>query len=83
MLRSRFAMSVSPDGQAVDAPPAALRLLTGAGLAALVLVLGEVAKLSAVACFDLRIDQHIAAHDRTAALTTVAKAVSVAGGDTR
>jgi undecaprenyl-diphosphatase len=44
-----------------------------------VLLLGVVAKLGPVARLDLRIDQHIAARDRTAALTTAAKAVTILG----
>ncbi|MGH3277551.1 MAG: phosphatase PAP2 family protein [Trebonia sp.] len=49
------------------------KLLTGIGLCVLVLVLGEVVKSGAVSRWDLRIDQHIAAHDRTSALTSLAK----------
>ncbi len=52
------------------------RLLAGAGLAIFVLVLGMIAKTSPVAGFDLRVDEHIAAHDRTSGLTTLAKAVT-------
>ena len=49
------------------------KLLTGIGLCVLVLVLGVVAKLGPVARLDLRADRHIALHDRTSALTAVAK----------
>jgi membrane-associated phospholipid phosphatase len=49
------------------------RLLSGAGLCVLVLLLGELAKAGPVARLDLRADQHIAAHDRTGALTALAK----------
>ncbi len=69
-----------PGGQA-RVPPDAGRggrtglglLLTGIGLCVAALVFGEVAKSGAVARFDLRIDQHIAAHDRTSTLTSLAK----------
>jgi undecaprenyl-diphosphatase len=40
------------------------------------LVLGVVAKTRPVASFDLRVDEHIAAHDRTSALTALARAAS-------
>jgi membrane-associated phospholipid phosphatase len=40
------------------------------------LLLGLVAKTSPVATLDLRVDQHIAAHDRTSALTALARAAS-------
>jgi undecaprenyl-diphosphatase len=40
------------------------------------LVLGLIAKTGPVASFDLRADQHIAAHDRTSALTGLARAAS-------
>jgi membrane-associated phospholipid phosphatase len=56
-----------------------IRVLAGAGIYVLMLLLGVVAKLGPVARLDLKADQHIAAHDRTAALTTVAKTVSVIG----
>ena len=52
------------------------RLLAGVGLALLVLLLGLVAKTGPVARLDLQADQHIAAHDRTSALTTLARAAS-------
>jgi undecaprenyl-diphosphatase len=52
------------------------RLLAGVGLAVLMLLLGVVAKAGPVAIFDLRLDQHIAAHDRTGALTGLARAAS-------
>jgi membrane-associated phospholipid phosphatase len=55
------------------------RLLAGAGLCVLVLLLGLVAKAGPVARLDLRADQHIAAHDRTGALTTLAKAATAIG----
>src|SRR5450755_834779 len=53
-----------------------LRLLIGVGLAVAVLVLGAVAKTGPVARLDLRVDEHIAAHDRTSVLTALAKAAS-------
>ena len=52
-------------------------LLVGIGLAIVVLVLGAVAKTGPVASFDLRVDEHIAAHDRTSVLTSLAKAVTI------
>jgi membrane-associated phospholipid phosphatase len=48
------------------------RLLAGAGLGVLVLLLGELAKAGPVARLDLRADQSIA-RDRTGALTSLAK----------
>jgi membrane-associated phospholipid phosphatase len=53
--------------------PGTGRLLAGAGLCVLVLLLGELAKAGPVARLGLRADQHIAAHDRTGALTTLAR----------
>jgi len=49
------------------------RLFTGIGLCAGVLLLGFVAKLGPVARLDLRVDRHVAAHDRTPELTALAK----------
>lgn len=54
-------------------------LLTGIGLCVLVFVLGAVARLGPVARMDLRLDQHIAVHDRTGALTPVAKFFTTIG----
>jgi membrane-associated phospholipid phosphatase len=48
------------------------RLLAGAGLCVLMLLLGELAKAGPVASLDLRADEHIA-RDRTGALTALAK----------
>jgi membrane-associated phospholipid phosphatase len=71
-----------PPGQETAAPaggiaagghPGRGRLLTGLGLCVAVLVLGEVAKSGPVARLDLRAVEHIAAHDRTSALTSLAK----------
>jgi undecaprenyl-diphosphatase len=45
----------------------------------LVLLLGALAKTGPVARWDLRADQHIAAHDRSGALTTLAKLASDIG----
>ncbi|MGH3262291.1 MAG: phosphatase PAP2 family protein [Trebonia sp.] len=53
--------------------PGLVQLLIGVGLCVLVLLLGVLAKVGAVARFDLRIDQHVAAHDRSGALTSIAK----------
>jgi undecaprenyl-diphosphatase len=55
------------------------RLLAGAGLCVLVLLLGELAKAGPVARWDLRADEHIAAHDRSGALTALAKLASDIG----
>jgi len=49
------------------------KLLIGIGLCVAVVLLGELAKAGPVARLDLRIDEHIAAHDRTSALTSLAK----------
>ena len=86
MPRARYA---SPDNQATQlysslppgrdpgAPrPGLARLLAGAGLCVLVLLLGALAKTGPVARLDLRADEHIAAHDRTGMLTALAKAVT-------
>jgi undecaprenyl-diphosphatase len=48
-------------------------LLAGAGLCVLVLLLGELAKAGPVARLDLRADHEHIAHDRTGALTSLAK----------
>jgi membrane-associated phospholipid phosphatase len=53
--------------------PGLSRLLTGIGLCVVALLFGELVKSGPVARFDLRVDQHIAAHDRTSALTSLAK----------
>jgi membrane-associated phospholipid phosphatase len=59
------------------------RLLSGVGLAVIMLILGVVAKTGPVARFDLSVDQHIAAHDRTSALTALARgATTVATPET-
>jgi len=52
------------------------RLLAGVALSVLVLLLGILAKMAPVAGFDLRIDRHIAAYDRTSTLTALARAVT-------
>ncbi len=49
------------------------RLLTGIGLCVFVLLFGEVVKSGPLSRFDLRIDQHIATHDRSGTLTSLAK----------
>ena len=53
-----------------------VNLVVGVALSALVLVLGLLAKTGPVASLDLRVDQHIASHDRIRTLTTLARAVS-------
>lgn len=71
-----------PPGRETPMPPDSGRpgrrpgmggLLTGAGLCVLVLLFGEVVKSGPVSRLDLRVDQHIAAHDRSSALTSLAK----------
>lgn len=53
--------------------PGLNRLLAGAALCVFVLLLGEAVRSGPVASLDLRADQHIASHDRSSALTSVAK----------
>jgi membrane-associated phospholipid phosphatase len=89
MLRPRHADPVgqAPEPAPYQAPskdqpgrrPGLGRLLAGAGLCVLVLLLGELAKAGPVARWDLRADEHIAAHDRAGALTTLAKLASDIG----
>ncbi len=70
--------SPSPAGQDAGAPGRAVaRLLAGAGLCVLVLLLGALAKSGPLARLDLRADEHIAAHDRSSALTSLAKAATI------
>lgn len=64
---------VPPDSGKPDRRPGMGRLLTGIGLCVAVLLFGELVKSGPLSRFDLRIDQHIAAHDRTSALTSLAK----------
>jgi undecaprenyl-diphosphatase len=52
------------------------RLLAGVGLTVLMLLLGLIAKTGPVASLDLQVDQHIAAHDRSSALTALAREAS-------
>lgn len=52
------------------------RLLAGVGLTALVLILGLLAKTGPVARADLQVDEHIAAQDRTGALTSLFRAIT-------
>ncbi len=66
-----------PPGSGARTPRYGLpRLLAGAGLAVVMLLLGVLAKTGPVASLDLKADQHIAAHDRTSALTTLARDIS-------
>jgi membrane-associated phospholipid phosphatase len=53
-----------------------VRLLAGVALSVLVLLLGLLAKTSLLARADLHIDRHIATHDRTSALTSLARAAT-------
>lgn len=55
------------------------QLAVGAGLCVLVVLLGLVAKAGPVARLGLRADEHIARHDRTGALTALAKFASTIG----
>ena len=64
------------DRAASTARGALTRLLAGVGLAALVLILGLLAKAGPLARADLRVDKHIATHDRTGALTSLFRAVT-------
>lgn len=56
-----------------------VRLLAGIALSVLVLLLGLLAKTSPATRLDLRIDRHIAMHDRTSALTSLARAATTIG----
>lgn len=58
--------------------PGLAKLAAGVGLSVVVLLLGVVAKTGPVAGFDLGVDRHIAAHDRTSTLTTLARAATTA-----
>jgi undecaprenyl-diphosphatase len=51
-------------------------LLAGVALSVLVLLLGLLAKTGPVSRLDLRVDRHIATHDRISMLTTLARAIS-------
>ena len=53
--------------------PGLARLATGVALSVLILLLGALAKTGPVAGFDLSVDRHIAAHDRTSTLTALAR----------
>lgn len=53
-----------------------VKLITGIVLAALVLAVGLLAKMGPVARLQHHIDRHIAADDRTAALTALARAIT-------
>jgi membrane-associated phospholipid phosphatase len=62
-----------PDSGRPGRRPGMGSLLTGIGLCVFVLLFGELVKSGPVARLDLRIDQHIAARDRSSALTSLAK----------
>jgi membrane-associated phospholipid phosphatase len=53
--------------------PGVVSLLIGTGVSVVVLLFGELVKSGPVSRLDLRVDQHIAAHDRSSALTSLAK----------
>lgn len=64
-------------GPAAAVPAAsASALITGAAAVLATFLLGFIAKAGPVARLDLRVDEHIAAHDRAGAFTTAAKAIS-------
>lgn len=74
---ARHAYPKAEPGIGTSAPRHGLSvLLAGIGLAVLVFILGAVAKTGPVARFDLRVDEHIAAHDRVSVLTALAKAAT-------
>ena len=52
------------------------RLVVGAAFSVLVLLVGVLAKTGPVSGLSLHVDRHIAMHDRTSALTTLARTVS-------
>ncbi len=64
--------------RAPAAAPAAsaLALITGVAAVLATFILGFIAKTGPVARLDLRVDEHIAAHDRVGVLTALAKGVS-------
>ena len=62
----------APDDTAAPSRAGVGRLLAGAALCVLVLLVGELAKAGPVARLDLRADEHLARH-RTGALTALAK----------
>lgn len=64
---------VPADGGEPRRRPGMVGLLTGIGLCVFVLLFGELVKSGPLSRFDLRVDQHIAAHDRTSTLTSLAK----------
>jgi membrane-associated phospholipid phosphatase len=64
-----------PDGRRTPRHGLAM-LLAGVALSVLLLLLGLLAKTGPVASLDLRVDQHIASHDRTSTLTALARAAS-------
>lgn len=63
-------------GPAFKRVPGLAGLLTGVALSVLMLLAGLLAKTRPVTSIDLRVDQHIATHDRITMLTTLARAVS-------
>ena len=73
----RVAHRHPPAGRGGRVPQHGLaRVVAGVALAAGMLVLGLIAKAGPVARLDLKLDQHIAAHDRAGALTSLARAVT-------
>lgn len=56
--------------------PAIVMVSAGVATAIVVMILGAIAKSGPLARLDLRVDKHIALHDRNGTLTTMAKAVS-------
>ena len=56
--------------------PGLARLAAGVALSVVVLLLGVLAKTGPLSSFDLAVDRHIAAYDRTAVLTALARAAT-------
>ena len=71
---SRHRAPESPAAAAIST----ITLITGVAAVFVTFVLGFIAKAGPVARLDLKVDQHIALHDRSSLLTSVFKAVSTA-----
>lgn len=72
---SRHDQAGGPGRDQVQRPGLA-RLAAGVALSVVVLLLGVLAKTGPVAGFGLAVDRHIAAYDRTAVLTALARAAT-------
>lgn len=75
--RRTQALRPSPCGPSDARSGALLKVLLGAGMVVVVLVVGVVARLATVADLQLGIDRYIAVDERTAWLTTAARVVIV------